>query len=705
MLAAVSLISCKKGGGEEKEALIEVNIPFVSDFTCDYYDKDGKKIEDKATTFNPEDWLRVKIGFSLSNEAFAAGKRDFTLKFAPTDGFDGKILSANSSATSDKDFTAVYTVDDKRVKNCEIEVRINVSYSSGNLKIAYAYDDDEFSDALSTPLNNDKTFIFTYDEDEDGYILSREVGERKWMNDLEKITFPDSFAGKPVIALGYGVLQWCTGLKSVIIPNGVKSIGLCAFSGCDALNDITIPSSVTNIGQYAFSGCNGLINVYITDMAAWTQIDFPSILEYSNPLCYAKKLYLNGELVTNLIIPDGVTRVKDSAFYGFVGLTSVTIPDCVSNLGESTFKGCSNLQSVNLSNGVQEIGRYAFSECTSLKGIVLPNGVKEIGRCAFSECTSLKGIVLPNGVTSVSDYLFSDCTSLENVNLHDEIKYIGYGAFTGCSSLKTISLPNNLTGMRACAFSRCTSLESITLPSGLKEIQYYTFGNCSSLKVVKFSSSLTSIGRESFSQCSSLAELSFSDVLETIGEKAFNGCTALKTVNFTSGLKRIEQRAFMGCTSLKTVVVPSGLSGVGQEAFKGCNSLEYAKYDNAYYLGNEENPFVAIVNPVNTDIKSIVLNENTKVIGDYAFFNCSGLTSIIIPDGVTSIGAVAFSGTSLSSINIPDSVTYIGRAAFSLTNLTSITIPDSVTNIEEYTFFNCKSLTEVTISGGVTCIG
>lgn len=159
---------------------------------------------------------------------------------------------------------------------------------------------------------------------------------------------------------------------SYTIKAGTKCMADFAFSDCKGLTSITIPNSMTSIGHYAFNGCSGLKAVYITDIAKWCNISFDNL---ANPLSYAHNLYLNGKLVTDLVIPNSVTSIGDSAFEDCTGLNSITIPNSVTSIGDFAFCSCKGLTSVTIGNSVTSIGNDAFRGCTGLTSINF-NGTK-----------------------------------------------------------------------------------------------------------------------------------------------------------------------------------------------------------------------------------------------------------------------------------------------------------------------------------------
>ena len=217
----------------------------------------------------------------------------------------------------------------------------------------------------------------------------------------------------PVTSIPEQAFSGATTLTSINIPGSVTTIGEEAFSGCNGLTSVTIPDSVTEIGEGAFRGCKSLTSVNIIDIVAWCNISFYD--SSSNPLCYVRNLYVNGELVTDLIIPDSVTTIGQYTFYNCSSLTSIIIPDSVTTIGYGAFYNCYSLTSVTIGDSVTTIGGNAFGGCSSLTSVTIPDSVTTMGYWAFDECTSLTSVTIGDSVTTIGGGAFYNCDSLTSV--------------------------------------------------------------------------------------------------------------------------------------------------------------------------------------------------------------------------------------------------------------------------------------------------
>ncbi len=261
------------------------------------------------------------------------------------------------------------------------------------------------------------------------------IGKHLVSSSLDSNTYTVNIKSGTLTIAGYTFYN-CTYLTSATIPAGVRSIGSYAFGNCTRLKWVKIPDSVTRIDDYAFYMCNSLITVHATDLTAWCSIDFSNYA--SNPVSFAEELYINGELVTDIVFPDSVTGIGDYTFYNCKSLESIEISDSVTSIGAAAFLDCTNLSAVTIPEGVTGIGEYAFSGCTYLASVTIPDSVTNLGNYAFYDCTFLKSATIGSGVASIGDSTFAECLYLESITIPESVTSIGTNAFYKCASDFTI---------------------------------------------------------------------------------------------------------------------------------------------------------------------------------------------------------------------------------------------------------------------------
>ena len=470
-------------------------------------------------------------------------------------------------------------------------------------------------------------------------------------------------------------------IQKVVLEDGVTSIGSCAFCVC-SMTSIDIPDSVSMIGSNAFRDCQQL------------------------------------ESVT---IPSGVTSIEESTFYACYNLSTVTIPDGITSIGREAFSGCKNMKSVTIPDSVTCIGFQAFYLCKSLTEVTIPDGVTSISSQAFNDCSSLTSVVISASVTSIGNYAFSGCTSLTdvyyggtetqwnaisvgennesltNANIHCAQPAVVASGTCGENLTWTFTEDGTLTIRGTGAMDDFSDYKN-DMP--WRSYQY-------SIQSVVVEPGVTSIGDYAFCDCYSMKDLTIPNTLSKIGVFSV---TSLNDLYFDGTYAQ-----------LRSLIHFDAVDEHGSYGFnhsyneKGFSALVDSShhYENAVdaleYKINGNTVTILTADPRMTgefDIPQTIEGKTVSVIDDYAF-NRSRLTSVTIPDSVTSIGEYAFSYCrNLISVSIPASVTNIGQYAFTYcTNLASMVIPDSVTSVEQGTFWNCNNMASVVIPDSVTFIG
>jgi len=324
---------------------------------------------------------------------------------------------------------------------------------------------------------------------------------------------------------------------------------------------------------------------------------------------------------------------------------------------------------------VSDIGGSAFYDCTGLTDITIPTGVASIGQYAFNGCTGLTSITIPTSVTSIGNNAFNSCTNLSTVNFNA----------TNCTTMGSSGLP---------VFSRCSKLSTVNIGDNVKKIPSCAFYDCTGLARINIQNNVTSIGQSAFSGCSNLTGITIPTGITSIEQSVFYGCIRLTNITIPTGVTSIGESAFCGCTGLTSITIPTSVTSIGNNAFKNCTKINTVNFNatNCSSMGNTSNPAFS-----GCSISTVNIGVNVKKIPSCAFYGCTGLASITIPESVISIGGSAFYGcTKFTSITIPDNVTSIGSNAFyGCSGLTSATLGDSITSIGTNAFRNCSNLTTV----------
>ncbi|MBR2417953.1 MAG: leucine-rich repeat protein [Clostridia bacterium] len=548
-------------------------------------------------------------------------------------------------------------------------------------------------------------------------------------------------------------------IKSIVIEEGITSIGDRAFSGLLLLETISIPETVTSIGNSAFSYC-GMEEIIIPNKVT-------SIGENAFDGCKNLK---------SIVIPDGITTIYSDTFMDCTALETVTLGDSVETIEQLAFYNCSNLKSINLPDTLKYIDNYAFKYCSALENIVLPENLNSVYTDAFVGCSSLKSIIMPSDVYWHSS--FENCTSLESVVFSERQSWIDEKWFYNCTNLKSVTVSDNMGHIGKNAFENCTSLENIELPPRMSEIEDNAFLN-SGIKEIHIRGTeeqwaqvnigtnpeldaatihfipnnindVTCItpGFTTAATCETCtewaAEIDYDsthnyeytnyDWENKLKTKVCTYCNdtveediiiddyytytvhsdgvsvTLNSVNEHIGSEVVIPSTVAGYTvksvsafrdnkNITKVTIPASVE-LYWSTFSGCDNLKTVIFEE----GRTEIPESCLW--LCESLETVEIPESVKVIGNSAFSGCGNLKSIDLPDGLTTIGSNAFAGcSSLENVVIPDTVTEIGSSAFSgCKKITEIELPSGLKRIEASTFSG-TSLTSIVIPDSVEYIG
>lgn len=528
-----------------------------------------------------------------------------------------------------------------------------------------------------------------------------------------------------VTSIGNYAFNQELGIKKITIPESVTRIGNMAFRGT-SITSITIPNSVYALGERAFEECYDLTSVTLSN--SMTMI--------------SDETFLNCISLTSVTIPNSVTQIFNKAFYNCNNLTSITLPEYIWNISSEAFCGCEKLTSITIPKYVSYLGINIFSACPNLTSLTVESGNRYYD--SRNNCNAIietatntliegcKNTVIPNSVKSIGDHAFQYCTGLASVVISNSVTTIGEEAFASCWELVLVTIPSSVTTFKEKTFYNINAyhqLNVINLSKTPQQIPDYLYTNCGTLHVLPGCKTAyeNAEGWRNFTVIED-AELpveviTVSTLIDNINtpERDFYIAAARSAYD---ALTKEQQALINNYSILYDAENPheefeAEIDGLCYWLDKTAKEAEVITRPQRYsgdvvipatvtFEGTDYN--VVKIDPYafmgSSVITSVTIPNSVTSIDASTFEFCTGLTSITIPNSVTSIGNCAFSYcTSLASITLPNSVTSIGYKAFQdCTSLASITLPNSLESIEYQTFSECSNLTSVTIPTSVTKI-
>ena len=600
--------------------------------------------------------------------------------------------------------------------------------------------------------------------------------------------------GNSVTSIGAEAFRYCNSLTSINLPNSVTSIGESAFYSCSSLTSITIPESVTSIGEYAFNGCSNLANLTIKAKSAEDYIQRNinyQLYKYNSGLqALTRSLLINGKEATKIVISENIDSIGDYAFYNCSHIQSITLHDDI-YLDKTSFLGCDSIASITITT--PSIEAYCQS---SLNNNLYKYGLKTATRNILVDNEDITLLIIPEFISSISEYLFYNCSTITSLIIPENIESIGYGAFYGCEKLEAIyqtsSTPPTIdtyafTSLPVCyiPYGSLTAYENSTWK---KQVSRFVEEPITGYQIYYTSSDgnvVTPSAADAFNATimSNVYEngqgiITFNGFVYAIKAEAFLNCPTLTSITIPVSIKHIEDRAFANCSALGVVEVESTTPPtLGTEAFTSaptcyipCGTKHFYEASTwanqvSEFVEEECNGYQIIYTTTDGNIitPSETVDFGAKIISNVyefgqgimtfdgpvthmaGFSNCKTLTSITIPESVTTVEGSCFGNCSLltsivwnakhveqvkwgggswlgaplpaydmfegvrsqiTSFVFGESVEYIpDYLCYYMENLREIIIPESVQSISKYAFSRCSALTSAVIGNNVKTIG
>lgn len=516
-------------------------------------------------------------------------------------------------------------------------------------------------------------------------------------------------------------------LTSVVIGDNVTSLGDGLFNGCAGMQSVVIGSRVESIGKDAFLGCTGLQRVDVKNLSAWCGYNFSE--EEQNPLYYAKNLYVDGNLVTDLTVPSGVRAVSDYTFCGCDKIVSVTIPSNVLSIGEGAFSECTALKNLTFEDGGElTLGGNNYHRPFGGAPIETLYLGRNVGKQSFvDDLASLKKLTVGNNITGFEEEYFENCKSLQEVHISNLSAW--------CRINFTDSLSNPLSRAHK-LYMDGSLLTDLAIPSGISSVNPYAF-----------------YGGECFTS------LSLHDGVTDMGDYAFYGCSGLSSLDLPAGVSTINRFVFAGCSNIEAVTIPVTVKNVYSSAFARCTGIRQVTIDDSqeelvikYYYDPYRDTNAGDLFENSAIEKMYIGRDITLENPDYRIAVSSYLGSLTVSDMVTKVGNIfgdaSHTDTGSQIPNMPELIIedseepllvsegafldikgsdyymYVGRNLKKDTEfksspfsyyLSSVELGPNVTEIIPYMFAGCcrytiygdvmYGLTEVLIDGDIESIG
>lgn len=542
------------------------------------------------------------------------------------------------------------------------------------------------------------------------------------MTELTTVTYKSTYS---VTSIGDYAFYGCTKLTSLSPCSSVTTIGQNAYYGCTEATSISIPKNVTSIGNYAFYGCS---NVTSSLTFGGSSSNLATIGNYA---------FQNCAKISSITIPKKVTSIGSNAFNGCTTASSLTFTSTstVATIGSNAFKSCEKITSVSIPASVTSIGTDAFYFCYALKTVTFEDRKTAItlGNYLFEDCTALTSITFPSTLTTIPSQTFHGCTALETLIIPSAVTNITNTAFTECSALKTIiaypSTHPNLSGTVSSLTNFTPANVRVAVFTSAAKTNYKNDNYWSAFDIdTKIEGSCGASATYSLDLTDGTLTISGSGAMDTystsVNSPWYLYRDLITSVVVESGITGIGAYAFRYCENITSVSIPASVTSIGTYAFDGCKGLisytyagTLAQWLNITFGGSASNPMYYVkkcyVNG-STEVNDLVIPNGTTAIKNYAFYNCSGLTSVTLPASLTSSGSAAFSTcTNIANVNFLGNIDQWCSIAFSGNTSnpamyshqlsingveqTDIYLADELSLVKAYVFYNNDALTTISL--------